>query len=268
MELVYRYDGSFPGLLTCVFHSIADKQLPAAILPPDSDETFLYPERQITTDEAKARRVAVSIPKRISDEAWELTWRGYLTCHPQKELLVVNFLRMGYSMGAKVVNNLQNDTVSALSKAVYHLNHEAHLLTGFARFSIHEGAMTAVVAPKNLVLPLIGPHFKARYPNENFMIYDKTHEMAYFYHQGKAAIQPIEALTLPPASAEEMRFRQMWKGYYDAIAIEGRINPRCRMGHMPKRYWAYLTELNPDYTLPAAPQPIQTALANQLSLQD
>ena len=28
----------------------------------------------------------------------------------------------------------------------------------------------------------------------------------------------------------------------DAIAIKERYNPRCRMGHMPKRYWANMTE--------------------------
>lgn len=247
-NLVYRYDGSLPGLLTCVFYSIADKEIPAAVLPFDSEERYLYPEREICTDPAKARRVAVSIPKKISPAAWDLVWRGYLTCHPQKDKLIVDFLRLGYRVGGKAVNMLGDDTVSALRGAVYHLNHEAHLLTGFIRFSIRAEVMTAVIAPKNNVLPLLAPHFRTRYPEDSFMIYDKTHGLAYFYSRGKEALRMVEDMELPPATAEEMQFRRMWKRYYDTIAIEGRFNPRCRMSHMPKRYWDCLTELNPEYT--------------------
>lgn len=250
-DLIYRYDGSFPGLMTCVFESIACKERPAAVLAPDDQEGYLYPQREIFTDHTKAKRVMVSIPKRISPAAWDLTWRGYLTCHPQKEKLILDFLRLGYRVGGKVVDMLADETVSALTKAVYHLNHEAHLLSGFTRFSIRDEVMTAVIAPKNIVLPLLAPHFRTRYPGDCFMIYDKTHGMAYFYQQGREALRMVEDLQLPPASAEEMRFRQIWKKYYDTIAIEGRINPRCRMSHMPKRYWDCLTELNPEYTTPS-----------------
>lgn len=247
-DLIYRYDGSLPGLLTCVFESIACREAPMAILSPDDTEGYLLLEKEIFTDEIKARRVAVSIPKKISPAAWDLVWRGYLTCHPEKARLIVDFLRLGYQVGGKVVDMLGDDTVSTLSKAVLHLNREAHLLTGFTRFSICGEVMTAVIAPKNSVLPLLAPHFRTRYPGDSFMIFDKTHQMAYFYNRGEECFRMVEELQLPPACAEEMRFRQMWKQYYDTIAIEGRYNPRCRMTHMPKRYWDYLTELNPEFT--------------------
>lgn len=251
-DLIYRYDGSLPGLLTCVFESIAKKESPIAILSPDDEEYYLLPEKEIITDEVKARRVAVSIPKKISPAAWDLVWRGYLTCHPDRARLIVDFLRLGYKVGGKVVDMLGDETVSALSKAVLHMNREAHLLTGFTRFSITGDVMTAVIAPKNNVLPLLAPHFRTRYPSDSFMIFDRTHGLAYFHTRREDSFRFVEELQLPPASPEEMRFRQMWKRYYDTIAIEGRYNPRCRMTHMPKRYWDCLTELNPEFTEPTA----------------
>lgn len=247
-DLIYRYDGSLAGLLTCVFESIACMEAPAAILSPDDMEGYLLPEKEIFTDEAKAKRVAVSIPKKISPAAWDLVWRGYLTCHSDKARLIVDFLRLGYKVGGKVVDMLGDETVSALSKAVLHMNREAHLLSGFIRFSIHDDVMTAVIAPKNSVLPLLAPHFRTRYPDDSFMIFDKTHGMAYFHTAREECFKMVDELQLPPVSAEELRFRQMWKRYYDTIAIEGRYNPRCRMTHMPKRYWECMTELNPEYT--------------------
>ena len=56
----------------------------------------------------------------------------------------------------------------------------------------------------------------------------------------------MEELTLPPASPEEVAFRRMWKRYYDTVAIAQRENPVCRRTHMPKRYWNWLTEMQPE----------------------
>lgn len=41
-------------------------------------------------------------------------------------------------------------------------------------------------------------------------------------------------------------YRQLWTRFYNTISIEGRYNPKCRMTHMPKRYWAMMTEFQPD----------------------
>lgn len=34
----------------------------------------------------------------------------------------------------------------------------------------------------------------------------------------------------------------MWKDFYDTVAVEGRENEKCRMTHMPKRFWKYMPE--------------------------
>ena len=104
--------------------------------------------------------------------------------------------------------------------------------------------MTAVIEPKNFVLPLIAPHFCDRYPNETFFIYDESHGAALVSAPGKHAIIPVDGYERPEAGEEERKFRALWKLFYDTIAIEGRYNPKCRMTHMQKRYWKHMTELN------------------------
>jgi probable DNA metabolism protein len=47
---------------------------------------------------------------------------------------------------------------------------------------------------------------------------------------------------LPPFEQEEEFYQTLWKQYFKSIAIEGRINPRLQMQHMPKKYWKYLIE--------------------------
>jgi probable DNA metabolism protein len=153
------YDGSFDGLMCCVFESYDRKEVPGAIFGPGEMQMSLFECREVATDTAVARRVADSVPRKICPDALDFIQRAYLTFHPQKERDILLFLRLGYAHGRKVMDMLGNDVVDRLSKAVRHLGQEAHLLSGFLRFSDVNGALVAQITPKNFVLPVHAPHF-------------------------------------------------------------------------------------------------------------
>lgn len=252
-DIVYSYDGSFEGLLCCVFESYSLKELPLCICSEEAEQTLLFPIRQVETDPEKARRVRQSIPAKICPEALEQAWLAWLTCAPNKDLLVLRFLRLGFARGKAVMDMLADETVHQLHQAVRHLQRESHQYTGFVRFSVYDGVMVAVIEPKNQVLPLIQEHFCDRFKNQVFMIYDATHQKALIHRPGRWGIIPLDELTLPEVEAEEAEYRRLWKRFYDSIAIEGRVNPRLRMSHMPKRHWNRLPELQASeaYPVPA-----------------
>lgn len=241
-RLSYEYDGSFEGLLCCVFASYELREIPVDILSPDTDALSLFPVRRIVTDPEKANRVMISIPAKMGQEALEFVQNAFLTCMEQKELQILLFLRLGYRHGPSVLNMLTNDVVNKLFKAVTHLQRESHLLCGFVRFSVFNGALAAEIEPKNCVLPLLTKHFCERFPDERFLIHDKTHGMALIYEPYRSAIIPIIDLELPEPDEDELNFRELWQQFYRSISIEARHNPKLRMNHMPKRYWKYLTE--------------------------
>lgn len=240
-NLTYRYDGSFEGLLCCVFESYAADEIPLDILAPGAPET-LFPCKEISSDRNRAQRVQSSVPRRMGNEALTLTRHAFLTCLPQKELDILRFLRLGYEKGPSVLQMLADPAVGRLSAAVAHLQNESHLLMGFLRFSDYRGVLAAEIEPKNIVLPLLSPHFCARFPEERFLICDRTHGMALAYEPHRAAILSADELELPAPGEEEAAFRRLWRLFYDTVEVEGRHNPKCRMSHMPKRYWKYLTE--------------------------
>lgn len=241
-NLVYLYDGSFDGLLCCVFESYDKKEIPMDILLSDTSEIMLFQAKSITTDSQKSSRVLASIPKKMSYDALHFVQRAFLTFLPKKELYILLFLRMGYQFGPYVMNMLAHDVINILFKAVKHLDNESHLLKGFVRFSIFNNILVAEIEPKNYVLPLMTQHFSERYPQERFLIYDKTHGMALVYQPYQSAIIPIEDLELPEPDEQEQSYRELWRLFYDTIEVKGRHNPKCRMSHMPKRYWKYMTE--------------------------
>lgn len=136
--------------------------------------------------------------------------------------------------------------VDRVRKAVRHLEHEAELLRGFVRFSELEGALVGEISPKNRVLPLLRPHFCARFPQETFLLHDATHREVLLHRPGRWTILPVEDFRMGPPGEEELAWRGLWRSFYHTISIRERYNPKCRMTHMPKRYWGYMTEFQED----------------------
>lgn len=238
----YEYDGTIEGLLCCVFESYQKKEMPLDITPCGERQLTLGTTRFIQTDLTKAARVRRAIPRKISHDALMLFENVFLTFMEQKELYTLRFLQLGFAMGKDVMSHLTDDAVSALQKAERHLLNESHRYKQFIRFSVSGQVLVSVIKPLNQVLPIIAPHFIDRYPEEAFLIYDATHGMALVSRPGKSAIVPVDSFVLENPDEEEQMYRELWCEYYDAIAIEGRYNPKCRMSHMPKRYWDVMTE--------------------------
>lgn len=243
-QVCYEYDGSFDGFLTCVFESYANREEGVCFLGPEDTAYTLWETRRVDADREKAARVFRSMDAKLGRGAADLVYRAFLTCLEEKELHIYRFLRYGYQRGVGVLRELGDERVHTLVKAVGHLNEEAHLYTGFVRFSDCDGVLMGEIEPKNRVLPLLRKHFTNRYNTERFLLYDRTHKEMLIYQPYRWAIVPVEGVQLPPAGAEELQYRRLWRRFYDTIAIEGRYNPKLRQTHMPKRYWHTMTEMN------------------------
>ena len=240
-EMVYYYDGSFEGLLCCIFDSYANKEVLTAIYRDEDDLPTLFASRRIETNHNHAMRVLRRVVKE-SAYATELLQKGFLTSLPEKEICLYRMVVRLLKDGSGFLKNFSDETVYPIASAVRHLNGEAHLLKGFVRFSEVGGFLGSEIEPKNRVLPLLRSHFCSRYREERFFIYDRTHKEALFYADGKAVIQPLEFFEMAPPDETEAAYRTLWKRFYDTIAIKERYNPKCQMTQMPKRYRTTMTE--------------------------
>ena len=245
-QFSYTYDGSFAGFLTCVYESYTRREYPACFILASDPRLSLWPDRWIETSRESAERVYRSLSQRISRQGQRLVSRGFLTCLPEKEARLYAFIRLGYRAGPAALRDLTDPRIYPLTSAVRQLENEAHQLKGFLRFSEQGGLLCASIEPKNRVLPLLRPHFCTRYSGESFVICDAAHQEALFYRPGSWCIAPLEEFHMAPPGQEELDFRRLWRQFYDTVAIEGRYNPRCRMTHMPKRYWAHMTEFQAE----------------------
>ena len=241
MEILYHYDGSLDGFLSCVFDSYAHREIPAGFSSGEDGVYTLFDSRAVPTDPDHAARVLRKITS-LSPEAAILLRRAFLTCLPEKELRLFRLIAKLLQEGPGFLRDRSDETLFPVIRAVQHLNGEVHLLKGFVRFSDLGGVLGGEIEPKNRVLPLLGGHFTARFHNERFFLYDRTHREALFHVPGQSVIRPLADFQMAPPDETEARYRLLWKRFYDTIAIKERENPRLRMSNMPKRYWGTMTE--------------------------
>lgn len=252
MDVIYHYDGSFEGFLSCVFDSYAHKEIPAGFCSGEDGVFSLFNSRTVLTDPNHAARVLQKVAA-LSPEAAVLLRRGFLTCLSEKELHLFQVVAKLLREGPGFLRNRSDETLYPVIRAVQHLNGEVHLLKGFVRFSDLGGVLGGEIEPKNRVLPVLGGHFSARFHNERFFLYDRTHKEALFHVPGQSVIRPLADFQMAPPDEAEARYRLLWKRFYDTIAIKERENPRLRMSNMPKRYWSTMTEFQGEaYFQPAS----------------
>lgn len=246
-NIVYRYDGTYEGFLCCVFEAFYRRENPEEIEPEDAAQETIFEVKYIDTDFAHAERVARSIPEKISGEAEYMVRCTFLSCRERKEILMLEFLRLGFKLGSKVTKLTTNDTVHEVIKTVQYYGNEAHYSLEFLRFSEYGDFLAAEITPKNDVLPKIVTHFCDRFPSENFIIYDKNRKSAFIHNNdGKTEFIYDSEITFPEPDANEREYRALWRHFYETISIKSKINPRLRMNMMPKRYWPNMTEFRDD----------------------
>ncbi len=237
----YVYDGSFDGFLSCVFESYAKREVPAGFYPDGDLAPILFETRYVETDAGRARRVYRKV-RALSADAAFLLRRGFLTCLPEKELCLYRLVAKLLREGPGFLRDLSDETVYPVWRAVRFLGAECEKLRGFVRFSDFEGVLGGEIEPKNRVLPALRGHFCARNRGQPFFLYDRTHREALFYDGAKSAILPLDRFEMAEPGEAEVRYRLLWKRFFDTVAIRERENPRCQNTHLPKRYRGMMTE--------------------------
>ncbi len=243
-DIVYVYDGSFYGLLCAIFECYYNHEYPADIKEDLNLQAQLFCDYfHVRTDNEKAERVIRSILSKISAKALYCIYCVYLSHIDGKEMQIFDFLAAGYRFGASVINRMNLDCVANVVNTAQTISAEAEKYLGFVRFKkLKDGIYYSEIEPKNRILHIISNHFCKRFQSMPFLINDLTHKECIFYNGKSSEIYEVNSSPSLEYCDDEQSFSDMWKEFYDTIEIKERHNEKCRMSHMPKRYWKYMTE--------------------------
>ncbi len=241
----YVYDGTFDGLLCCIFRAFERKETPEQVHPRMPEQLSLLGEPVlVATDAGRARRVEAGIARTAGMQALSYVRDAVYSAHPYAGRDAVCYARLVFRYGPAVHDLLTDDTLLRVRDTSSKLWKEVGQLREFLRFKeLENGVYIAEMTPENDVTELLMPHFADRLGDMAFILHDRGRKKAGVYDTHGWVLASSAQMRMPAISAREVGYQAMWKMFYETIAIKERENPRLRRQFMPKKYWRDLTEM-------------------------
>ena len=256
---VYTFDHTLDGLLTAVFDAYALHQMPDSLsVEGDILPMFCNEVHQVRTAEDKARRVWAGLEKRLSREALRLITVAWLSEEKELSTPLFHYIYKVFLQkeGApSIERNFSDPDVLFVTNTGRRVMHEQLRMKQFIRFQkTKDGTYLGVVSPDHNVLPLIISHFRDRFGDQPWLIYDARRRYGFYYDRQQVVRITFEdeealpfdldtgRLSSEVLSQDDQLFQDLWRTYFKAICIRERMNPRKQLSDMPRRYWKYMTE--------------------------
>jgi len=250
---VFSFDNTFEGLLTLVFECYNRKQFPDEILSGEGSQNVLFASTtDIITDDQKAERVWEGIIKHSSEDNAHRIYRVFLAGKPDTALLLLKYICLVIDSTKNEETNFSLPVVVEINKLHQKVCREAQRIHMFTRFQkTIEGSYYASFAPIYDVLPLCIPHFRDRFADQSWIIYDLKRNYGFLYDQKTVSRVVFDDLKVNSQNGQlhnsllaedEKLFQRLWKQYFKSICIDERRNDKVHRQHLPKRFWKYLPE--------------------------
>ena len=264
----YLYDGTFEGLLTCIYHHYYTDRASGIYHKDEYQPNMLTGSMEVETETDKAERVYEAIDSKISSYALRCVYLIWLSSVRDKENIILKYVLLGFRKGHQLSSLHGDPVVHEVEAIVKKVNVEAERMLQFVRFEIMDvedadpagsgdadsravsrQIMYARIEPEHDVIELAAGHFAERFRHDPVIICDTGRNKAVVAYEGSWYITEFEGMQLPDGttmvrSREEQDYQDLWRTYFDHIAIKQRINPKCQKNFMPGRYWKHLTEVN------------------------
>ncbi len=250
---IYSYDKTFEGFLTLVFEAYETKCFPQRIVDFRSVQNSIFaPSFRVHTQEEKAKRVYNSLKARLHKNSFNMIYHVFLSEIDNCEMLLLQYIRLVFDSKERIEADFRNETVLQLLKNERKIVREALRIQMFIRFQkTIDDLYFAPFDPQYNVLPLVIPHFKDRFSDQKWIIYDTRRNYGFYYNLKDCTEMTLDSQGVDLSSGkvknellakEEMELQRLWKSYFDNIAIKERCNLKLHVQFLPKRFWKYLPE--------------------------
>lgn len=251
--IVFTCADNFEAMMSCIYDAWASRlghrNIRLQTEPLGNLELFCE-YRHLEADPDRAASVIRSIQEKISFSAYQMVYRAAISCMEDKLDAIYRFLLLGFSYGAAVTDMLGSPYVCRIFEINRKVGNEAHYFREFIRFkAMSDQVLAAYIEPRSDIIALLAPPFEDRMPSENWMIIDDNRRSALIHPKDEESylteLTPSEYERLKELEDSDDPFIDLWKGFFEHIAIKQRANYRCQRGHMPLWYRKHATEFQP-----------------------
>ena len=248
------YNGSFENFFTAVFEVYEYKIAEPDIQPQQKANNSLFGAHVVHENKEKAERVIKKLKEKITPHALTTLYKAFLSELSGIENILLHYIQYVIKSNNSVERNYSNSDVLFINQTAKKVDREKHRMEAFIRFQKTKDELYyATVQPDFNVLPLIINHFKNRYADQLWLIYDVRRKYGLYYDKENVSevnisfaenINDKNALQTIHDEHEDL-YQSLWQTYFDSVNIKARKNMKLHIQHMPKRYWKYLVEKQP-----------------------
>ena len=252
--MIFIYDDTYEGFLSVIFEVYDRKTRPDEIHKKSHFQAGLFGETlEVNTDVERASRVINGLKKKLSARAINNLYRCWLSEIPQIEMVIFRYVAYALKSDKNIESNYAHPDVLEVKKVVKMIGREVHRMHAFVRFQkTKDEVYVATINPDFDVMPLLPKHFKDRYQDQQWLIYDTKREYGIFYDMEKVSEIVLEnaewqgrnKVKRSVLDEGEDEYENLWKSYFKATTIVERTNIKLHLKHVPHRYWKYLPEKN------------------------
>jgi probable DNA metabolism protein len=244
------YDGTFEGLLSAVFEVYERKLGYVSLQKGEQQHKALFDDLiRISTDTAKTNRVLKGLKKKLSAIGLQRLYAAHLAGIAGEDNMLLGYIRYVFDAGYNIEEDYGNKYVMRISEIVRMVRREKHRMEAFVRFQqLKDGIYYAAIEPDFNVLPLIIKHFKDRYADQQWIIYDIQRKYGVHYNLHDVQYISLSFSDVKPGNVvsvyaeDEGLYQALWKNYFKSVNIPARKNTKLHLMHVPRRYWQHLTE--------------------------
>ena len=256
MKRIYICSDSVTGIFSAIYDAwktkLPEERLGIALKGVIDQEMFC---EYFEVEESQKKAIAVEnlIKRHLGSYAYWNIYHAVLSNDREKGNVILGAMLESRKIpnSKQIMEHLSHPQVQKLFELGRKVANEAHYYKEIVRFSeLQNGILFSEIEPRHQILSCIGNHFTKRFPQENWMIYDKVHRMFLVHEKGKhwilAQDDDLNVDVIKWFSATEALYVKLWKGFFESVSIKERESYERQRQHLPLHYRTHIIEFQKE----------------------
>lgn len=256
MKRIYICSDSVTGIFSAIYDAWKTKLLEERLgiaLKGVIDQEMFCEYFEVEESQKKAIAVENLIKRHLGSYAYWNIYHAVLSNDREKGNVILGAMLESRKIpnSKQIMEHLSHPQVQKLFELGRKVANEAHYYKEIVRFSeLQNGILFSEIEPRHQILSCIGNHFTKRFPQENWMIYDKVHRMFLVHEKGKhwilAQDDDLNVDAIKWFSATEVLYVKLWKGFFESVSIKERESYERQRQHLPLHYRTHIIEFQKE----------------------
>lgn len=232
---VFAYDGSYEGFLCVAVKCINLRIFPAKVVISDGrriEDGCCF----VRTDYVIAEKMHNFLSDRACVQVQQMVVDGFLTDMADRERALIDLIGRAMKYGACVADDYEHRSLRRIHDAILDLYREEQSYFVELETEEYKEARTAVIDPRNRVLPVMKYDIIRKTDHTNLFIYDRRHSMVLFKKEEADDIVDISRLALARRDDVRYVYDSVWQYLASGEHLDRRICNR-RKASAYERLW-------------------------------